>query len=92
MTTLTEDHKSTLRRLIGSPVNYRGKNCVVLELLEKDASLVLEEIGLRGALQSDQYGDAGRHVSEIFTLPLLAEDGSGNFHPEFCKLGLSLCE
>lgn len=89
---LSDLHKSSLRRLIGRSVNYRGKPCVVIELLEEDASLVLEEMGKRDALQSDQYGDAGRHVAEIFTLPLLDEDGSGNFHPEFCKLGLASCD
>ena len=63
---------------------------MVIELLEEDATLVLEEIGRRSALQSDQYGESGRHVAETFTLPLLAEDGT--LHPEFCQLGLSACE
>jgi hypothetical protein len=86
---LTDSHKSTLRQLIGSAVSYRGKTCVVVEVLEEDATLVLQATGLRDSLQADQYGEAGRHVAEVFVLPLLEEDGS--FHSEFCKLGLSAC-
>lgn len=62
---------------------------MVVEILEEDATLVLEGTNGRDALQSNQYGEAGRHVAEVFTLPLLAEDGSGKLHPEFCKLGLA---
>jgi hypothetical protein len=87
--TLTDSHKSTLRQLIGSAVNYRGKNCVVVEVLEEDATLVLQATGLRDSLQADQYGEAGRHVAEVFILPLLEDDGT--YHSEFCKLGLSAC-
>jgi hypothetical protein len=87
---LTDSHKSTLRQLIGSAVSYRGKPCVVIEVLEEDASLVLQATGLRDALQADQYGEAGRHVAEVFVLPMLEEDGT--FHSEFCKLGLSACQ
>lgn len=61
----------------------------MIEVLEEDATLVLQATGMRNALQADQYGEAGRHVAEVFVLPLLGEDGT--FHPEFCKLGLSTC-
>lgn len=89
---LTDSHKNSLRRLIGKPVIYQGIPCVVIELLEEEATLVLAETNGRSALQSNQYGDAGRHVAESFTLPLLDEDGSGEFHPEFCKLSLLPCD
>ncbi len=89
---LTDSHKDRLRPLIGASVNYRGISCVVLEVLEEDASLVLQAVGVRDALQENQYGEAGRHVAETFLLPLFAEDDSDGFHPEFCKLNLLACD
>jgi len=81
-----------LYRANGRRCQLGKQKCVVLEVLEEDASLVLQTTGMRDALQADQYGEAGRHVAETFILPLLAEDGSGGFHPEFCELGLAGCD
>lgn len=78
----------TLRDLIGQQVLHRGVRCTVVELLEKDRSLVLEANGPRGEIQDNQYGDPHRRVAETFTIPVFDEGKDSALHPELLALGL----
>jgi hypothetical protein len=64
----------------------------VIEVLESEAALVLEAEGSRAELQDNQYGDPGRRVAEIFTIPVFNEREDSGFHPELLKLGIILRE
>lgn len=78
---------SQLRRLIGQPVSHRGTTCHVIEVLADGPSLVLQDAGGNTDLQDDRFGEPGRLVPRIYTIPL--RDDSGNaLHPDFARLGL----
>ncbi|MCW8841496.1 MAG: hypothetical protein OQK96_11080, partial [Gammaproteobacteria bacterium] len=77
--------RSELQRLIGQTVNHYGTSCRVVELLENEPALVLEVCHARSSLQETQYGDPGRRVAEIVTIPLFAEPGSAALHPELLR-------
>lgn len=85
---ISEPLKLHLRSLIGSAVHYQGKQCTVVEFLEKEATLVLEIDGTRAELQDNQYGDPGRLVAGVFTIPIFDEKIGDTFHPELRQLGL----
>ncbi|HEY9147636.1 MAG TPA: hypothetical protein VIQ22_01390 [Gammaproteobacteria bacterium] len=80
--------KIQLQKLIGRQVMHRGTSCTVVELLEHEPALVLEASQARSSLQDNQYGNPGRRVAEVYTIPLYDEDGESRFHPELLRLGL----
>lgn len=80
--------KQQLQGLIGHSVRHRGTPCRIIELLESEAALVLQADGERGALQDTQYGNPGRRVAEVFTIPLFDEEEPRRFHHDLLALGL----
>jgi len=86
--TPAEQLRHTLRKSIGRPVRYHGVNCTVVEILESEPALVLQAFDQNSALQDDQYGDPGRRVAEVFTLPLYADGKPEQIHPDLLRLGL----
>lgn len=84
--------KLQLHNLIGRTVTHRGASCTVVEVLENEPALVLEVRDSRGSLQDNQYGNPGRRVPEIITIPLFDKEERSKFHPELLQLGLLPCE
>lgn len=82
---------SQLRSLIGQPVSHRGAACHVIEVLADGPTLVLQDAGHHTEMQDNQYGEPGRHVPRIFTIPLLDDSGAA-VHPDFARLGLLACD
>lgn len=60
-----------LVRLIGRRLDYQGRPCRIIEVLEDGPHLVLEDCGPEKIIQADQYGDAHRRVTRTYTVPLL---------------------
>ncbi|MFO7593333.1 MAG: hypothetical protein R6X15_04720 [Pseudomonadota bacterium] len=89
---LNHQLKIQLHNLIGRTVNHRGVTCTVVEVLESEPALVLEAQGSRTSLQDNQYGNPGRRVPEVFTIPLFDEEDRSEFHPDLLQLGLMPCE
>ena len=82
---------SQLCSLIGQPVSHRGTACHVIEVLADGPTLVLQDAGRNTDLQDNRFGEPGRVVPRIYTIPLL--DDSGNaLHPDFARLGLLACD
>lgn len=82
---------SQLRSLIGQPVSHRGAACHVIEVLVDGPTLVLQDAGPTTDMQDNQFGEPGRYVPRIYTIPLL-DDGGGAVHPDFARLGLLACD
>ncbi len=80
-----------LRRLIGQPVSHRGTACQVIEVLADGPALVLQDTGRNTDMQDNQFGEPGRHVPRIYTIPLLDNSGDA-VHPDFADLGLLACD
>lgn len=70
MTSLTIEN---LRRLLGIEVEYLGRRCRIVEVLEEGPQLVVQCLDQR-AIQANQYGDASRRVPETHTLPVAELD------------------
>lgn len=85
---ISKQLKRQLQDLIGQPVSHRGMPCRIIEVLEHEAALVLQADGEREALQDTQYGNPGRRVAEVFTIPLYDEDDQQRFHADLLQLGL----
>lgn len=84
--------KTQLHNLIGRRVTHHGTTCTVVEVLESEPALVLQVHDSCSSLQDNQYGNPGRRVPEIITIPLFDENESSKFHPELLQLGLLPCE
>jgi hypothetical protein len=80
-----------LRSLIGQPVFHRSTACHVIEVLVDGPALVLQDAGHNTDLQDNQFGEPGRHVPRIYTIPLLDDSGTA-IHPDFADLGLLACD
>jgi len=65
-----------LRALIGTPVEYAGQPCRVIEVLDSEQALVLRCEHSATVIQGNQYGEAARRVPQCHTLPLFDEDGA----------------
>lgn len=76
-----------LRGMIGLRVQHRGIVCCVIEVLEDGPALVLQDGERREGLQDDQYGGPGRHVPEIYTIPVISSDRR-ELHEDFLSLEL----
>jgi len=78
-----------LRNLIGSEVNYEGKSCKIIEVLEDDVlAVILQNDEQQTTIQADQHGEAHRRVPSTITLPVIDQE-SGDIHPAFENLNLS---
>jgi len=70
-----------LRQIIGEQVNYKGKMCEIIEIIESDSlenlSLVLE-VNQQTAIQANQFGEAHRRTPETLTIPVYPK---GKRHP-----------
>lgn len=84
--------KTQLHNLIGRTVNHRGATCIIVEVLENEPALVLQVHDSHSSLQENQYGNPGRRVPEVITIPLFDEEECSKFHPELLQLGLLPCE
>ncbi len=77
-----------LRGFIGREVQYNGKVCRIIEILEDDGlSLILQHTEQLTHIQPDQHGEAHRRVPTTITIPVLDDEGN-NYSPAFKKLDL----
>lgn len=63
-----------LRLLVGKPVEYQGRACRIIEVLDAENALVVVCENGRRVIQSNQFGEATRRVQQTHTLPLLDDD------------------
>jgi hypothetical protein len=68
-----------LRSLVGRHIEYAGKACCVIEILDSEKALVIQCEGKQRVIQGNQFGEATRRVQQCHTLPLF--DDSGKLHP-----------
>ncbi len=66
---MTSPTIENLRRLLGIEVEYLGRRCRIVEVLEEGPQLVVQCLDQR-AIQANQYGDASRRVPETHALPV----------------------
>lgn len=65
---------SRLRSHIGQRLDYGGKDCVIIDILEDGPQLVLQVSG-QSSIQADQWGEAHRRTPESFAVPVYESDG-----------------
>ncbi len=73
-----------MRRLIGRDCRWLGQACRVVEVLPREARLVLELREETPPVQIDQYGQATYRANDILELPLF--DAHGDFSEELMLL------
>ncbi|RMG27394.1 MAG: hypothetical protein D6721_10660 [Gammaproteobacteria bacterium] len=73
---MTSPTIENLRRLLGVEVEYQGRRCRVVEILEEGPQIVVQCLEHR-TIQPNQYGDASRRVPETHAFPVARLD------PEF---------
>ena len=66
----------SLRNLLGIEVEFLGRRCRIVEVLEEGPQIVVQCLEQR-TIQPNQYGDASRRVPETHALPVAELD------PEF---------
>ena len=69
----------SLRRLLGKTVLYKTQRFKVIEVLDKELSLVLESVD-QIWIQSDLHGRAKRHSPTHMTIRALDDAGHGPSH------------
>jgi len=64
--------KHQLRALIGCRVEYAGRDCQVIEVLESEQALVVQCVSPNAtpAIQGNQFGEATRRVQACHTVQL----------------------
>ncbi len=72
--------KHKLRALVGCRVEYRGKACQVIEVLDSEQALVVQCIAVNAtpAIQGNQFGEATRRVKACHTVQLFDDAHSLN--------------
>jgi hypothetical protein len=67
--------KRQLRALIGNQVEYRGRLCQVIEVLDSEQALVVQCLSTTSppAIQGNQFGEATRRVQACHTIKLYDE-------------------
>ncbi len=75
-----------LRTLIGLRVRYQGEECLVVEVLESSAALVLE-VQRPGTVMADLHGRPWEYGQEHRIVPVLSEDRS-TLHDALLELDL----
>ena len=76
-----------LRNLIGQEVDYDGRRCQVIEILEDGPALILQHKESLTKIQADQHGEARRKVPSIITIPVLDHD-QRKYSSDFTALAL----
>lgn len=74
-----------LQGVIGRLVRYRNNTCRIIEVLHEGPALVLEDLDAANTIQADQYGNPGRRVARVYTIPVLESDGI-TLHNSFLDL------
>jgi hypothetical protein len=69
---ITLDH---LKSLVGSELRYQGLRCILVEVLDEPAVVVLRPIGAAPVIQADNFGKPMRHAPQLFELPVFGPDG-----------------
>jgi hypothetical protein len=64
-----------LKSLVGSELRYQGLRCILVEVLDEPAVVVLRPIGAAPVIQADNFGKPMRHAPQLFELPVFAPDG-----------------
>ena len=74
--------KCQLRALIGCRVEYRGRVCQIIEVLDSEQALVVQCISTDSppAIQGNQFGEATRRVQTCHTVQLF--DSTHKLNPE----------
>lgn len=80
----------SLRSAIGQVVQVQDRACRIMEVLEDEASVVVECLGMDKTIQANQFGDATRRVAQTRTIPLY--DREHNPHPDIQLLFQALQE
>ncbi len=78
---------SSLLNHIGQQLDYGGRECIVLDVLEDGPQFVLQVIGQR-SIQPDQWGDAHRRTPESFSVVVYESDGV-SINPLLAELDLT---
>lgn len=76
-----------LEGLIGRRVNFRGRELLIVEVLQERPAIVLTEPGGAGSIQANQFGEAARRAPRSWTIPV-TEPG-GELHPMMRELTLA---
>lgn len=84
------DDLQRLRAAIGQVVQVQDRACRIMEVLEDEASVVVECLGMDKTIQANQFGDATRRVAQTRTIPLY--DREHNPHPDIQLLFEALQE
>ena len=69
-----------LHTFIGSTIEHEGKTCQLIEILQAEQSMVFVCPSAQPVLQANQHGEAGRHVPQTYTVPMLSSIGN-ELHP-----------
>ncbi len=74
-----------LSKLVGRPCSYQGQRCLLIELLQAEAAVVLRCEEALPPIQGDQFGHATRRAAETHWLPIFSADGQ-TLSPEMLDL------
>lgn len=74
-----------LHQLIGTPVNYKGTPCRIIEVLDDGPALVLKSITPNAVIQANRFGEATRRSPETYTVAVYPE-GSEQPNPFVLRL------
>lgn len=72
------DHLQRLRAAIGQVVQVQDRACRIMEVLEDEASIVVECLDMDKTIQANQFGDATRRVAQTRTIPLYDHEHNPN--------------
>lgn len=77
-----------LRKLIGRHYRYLSDEWILIEVLAEEDRVVLQRAGSNAIpqLQTDQFGQARRHVSETLTLAISSPDDPDSYSEEMLLL------
>ncbi|WP_159433003.1 hypothetical protein [Thiohalospira halophila] len=85
---MSDDNEKQARDLLGRTVDYRGRTCRVVELLDDPPALILQDEGSGTEMQANQHGEAHRRVPRNYTVALYHYNAAGEreVHPDFRAL------
>lgn len=75
---MDNDVLEDLKLLLGRTLTYQGENCVIIELLQSENTLVLQCDKHQTTIQANQFGDANRRAPNYHSLPFFVEHGALN--------------
>lgn len=86
---MSDDNEKQARDLLGRTVDYRGRTCRAVELLDDPPALILQdEASGTTDMQANQHGEAHRRVPRTYTVALYHVNAAGEreTHPDFSVL------